>query len=192
MNINDIIDAVIARTTGWQQLLADNWECILKSYPQKLDLLEILANSGLNPGNIGAFRSAYGAGTAYQLTNTAAAIVLGTTSPSIVIPEAGVWLVQAQVHLARNGATVTTQTATLKVRRTNNTAGDVGAAPVIDLPASTTLTDTLGVVALPPVEYTTANNDDALTIFGSVNTALGAGTLDAVAIGTSITALRIR
>lgn len=194
MNINDIIDAVIARTAGWQQLLADNWECILKSYPQKLDLLEILANSGLNPGNIGAFRSAYGAGTAFQfpVTNTPAAVVFGTTSPAIVIPEAGVWLIQAQIHLVRTGMTVTNQTAQVKIRRTNNTANDVGVVPVIDLPASTLLTDTLGVVALPPVEYTTANNDDALTIFGSVNTALGAGTLDAVAIGTSITALRIR
>jgi hypothetical protein len=78
------------------------------------------------------------------------------------------------------------------MRRTNNTATDVGTAPVIDLPASTTLTDTLGVFPLPPVEYTTANNDDALTIFGNISASMGAGSLDAVAIGTSITALRIR
>lgn len=191
MNIDAIISAVVNKTTGWQQLLADNWVCIRKSYPDHVQLLDILAGD-FNPGNIGQLRSAYGAGTAYSLTGTAAAIAFGTTSPAIVIPAAGVWLVQAQVHLARNGATVTTQTATLKVRRTNNTPADVGAAPVIDLPASTTLTDTLGIFPLPPVEYTTANTDDALTIFGNVSASLGAGTLDAVAIGTSIVATRIR
>ena len=192
MNISAIITAVINRTTGWQQLLADNWTCIRKNHPDQIELLEILASGGLNPGNIGALRSAYGAGTAYSLTGTAAAIAFGTTSPTIVIPEAGVWLVQAQVHLARNGATVTTQTASVKVRRTNNTAADVSVVPVIDLPASTTLTDTLGIFPIPPVEYTTANTDDSLSIFANVSASLGAGTLDAVAIGTSIIAQRIR
>lgn len=142
-------------------------------------------------GRIGATTEAFGAGTAYALTNSAAAIDFGTTDPAIVIPQAGTYLISGQVNLAYNGATVVAETATIKVRRTNNTAADLSPVVVLDLPAATTLTHTYGVFVIPPFVYTTAATDDAITLFANVSAALGAGTIDATAIGTSISATRI-
>jgi hypothetical protein len=135
--------------------------------------------------------TAYGAGTAYSLTNAAAAIDFGTTDPSIVLAQAGTYLIFAQVHLAYAGATVVAETASVKVRRTNNTAADLSAVVVIDLPVATTLTNSYGIVTIPPFTYTTTATDDAVTLFGQVSATLGAGTIDATAIGTSIVAYRI-
>ena len=125
--------------------------------------------------------SVYAAGTVYSLTTAYATLDFGTTDPTLVLTKAGTWLLFSQVQLERNGMTITNQTAGLKLRRTNNTAADVtGAAiPTIDLPVSTTLTDTLGVFNLPPVQYQTANTDDAIAIQGIISGALGAGSLDA-------------
>lgn len=132
---------------------------------------------------------AIGAGTVYSLTNTAAAVVLGTTSPVATLTLAGRWFILAKVLLAYTGATVVTETATLKLRRTNNTATDItGSSIVIDLPVATTLTHTYGIIQLPSVVVTTANLDDSITIFGNISATLGAGTIDAGA-GSSILAL---
>ena len=145
----------------------------------------------LNGAVIGYNRTAYGVGTAYTLTDSAAAIDFGTTDPAIVLAEAGTYLIFGQVHLAYAAATVAAETATVKVRRTNNTAADLSDVVVIDLPASTTLTHSYGVVPIPPFTYTTAAADDAVTLFANVSAALGAGTIDATGIGTAIVALRI-
>lgn len=144
-----------------------------------------------NGTRVGYDVTAYGAGTAYALTDTAAAIDFGTTDPAIVVDAAGTYLIMGQVNLAYNGATVAAETATIKVRRTNNTAADISAVVVLDLPAATTLTHTYGVFVIPPFVYTTANTDDAVTLFGNVSAALGAGTIDATAIGTSLVAIRL-
>lgn len=141
--------------------------------------------------DIGYNLSAYGAGTAYALTNAAAKIDFGTTDPVLVINKVGTYIIMAQVNLAYNGATVVAETATIKVRRTNNTAADVSQVVVLDLPASTILTETYGIFPLPPFIYTTTNIDDSLEIFGNVSAALGAGTIDATAIGTSLVAIRL-
>lgn len=132
-----------------------------------------------------------GAGTAYSLTNTAAKVDLGTTDPVIVLDKAGTYLVMAQIQLTYTGATVVAETASVKVRRSNNTAADASSVVVIDLPVSVTLTHTYGVVPIPPFVYTTANSDDSLEIFANVSAALGAGTIDATAVGTKITAIRL-
>ncbi len=139
----------------------------------------------------GTNATAYGAGTAYAFTNTAAAIAFGTTSPAITLTSAGTYLLFGQVNLAYNAATVVAETATIKIRRTNNTAADLSPVVVIDLPVSTALTNTYGLVPIPPVIYTTAATTDAVTLFGNVSAGLGAGTIDATAIGTSIVAVRI-
>ncbi len=133
----------------------------------------------------------YGVGTAYSLTNTAAAVTFGTTSPAKVLDKAGTYLVLAQINLAYTGATVVAETATIKVRRTNNTAADVSVLPVLDLPVSTTLTNTYGIFQIPPFIYTTANIDDSLSIFANVSAGLGAGTIDATAIGTSLVCIKL-
>jgi hypothetical protein len=121
---------------------------------------------------------ANGSGTAYTLTGTAAAVNLGTDDPVVTLGAAGTYLLLATAQIEYAGATVAAETLALKLRRTNNTAADVSASPVtIDLPAATTLTHTYGVVALPPVLYTTENDDDAVTIFANLSALLGAGTV---------------
>lgn len=133
--------------------------------------------------------SAYGEGTAYSLTDTAAAVDFGTTDPAVTLTKAGTYLISGQINLAYTGATVVAETATVKLRRTNNTAADVSQVVVIDLPVATTLTNTYGIVTIPPFAYTTTNTDDAIALFAKVSAALGAGTIAATAVGTSIIAV---
>lgn len=203
MNIATLLAAVGNKTEGWEDLLIDNWDCLVQSNSSLIPLIQILAGQSINfeamnfesplinGVAIGHVIAAYGTGTAYSLTNTQAAINLGTTDPAIIVDQPGTYLVQGQFHVARNGATVVAETATLKVRRTNNTPADVSVLPVFDLPASTTLTDTLGFVNIPAFLYTTVNSDDALSLFGAVSAALGAGTIDITAIGTYLLAQRL-
>ncbi len=119
------------------------------------------------------------AGTAYSLTNTAAAVTFGTTSPAITIPAAGTWRVHGWCHVYFNGATFAAdQTVTIKLRRTNNTAGDLTNASVsLHTGIVTTLTATMAVVSWEADDYTTSNSNDSLTIFASVGTTPSAGSL---------------
>lgn len=122
--------------------------------------------------------SIIGAGTAYSMTNTAAAVDLGTTDPALIITEPGTYLLFANATLEAAAATITTQTAALKLRRTNNTAADVtGSDKAVDLPVMTTLTNTIGDFQMGPVLYVTANRDDALAVFASLSAAAGAGNI---------------
>lgn len=167
----------------------------------RTDLLEVTSGGTVNvltstglltAGNqVGYNLSAYGVGTAYAFTNSAAAIDFGTTDPAIVLDKTGTYQICGQVHVAYAGATVAAETATVKVRRTNNTATDLSAVVVIDLPVSTTLTHSYGTVDIPCFFYVTAATDDAITLFANVSATLGAGTINATAIGTSITAVRL-
>lgn len=124
----------------------------------------------------------YAAGTVYSLTNSAAALAFGTTSPTLVINKAGTWLISARVRLDYAGATfAAVRTATLKLRRTNNTAGDLtGATCALKTSIITTLTFSMPNAVIPTVVYTTANTDDSISIFGSLDVVPTAGTLDAV------------
>jgi len=166
---------------------------VLKVYAES-DGAGGIQNQGVfvNGGRLLTTLSAYAAGTVYALTNTAAALDFGTTDPSITITSAGTWKITAAVQVTYNAATVVAETATLKLRRTNNTAADLTSSTIIiDLPVATTLTHTYGIVMLPSVYYTTVNANDVVTIFGNVSAALGAGTIDAAAAGTWITAERL-
>lgn len=146
----------------------------------------------INGAPLGKTVTAYGVGTVYTFTDTAAAIDFGTTDPAIVLNAAGTYLISGQVHVAYAGATVAAETATLKVRRTNNTAADLSVVVVIDLPVATTLTNSYGIVTIPPFVYTTTAADDAVSLFANVSAALGAGTITATAIGTSLVAVRLK
>ncbi len=137
----------------------------------------------LVPGtNFNVPLSIYAAGTAYSLTNAQAALTFGTTSPSLTLTGAAglVFLLFARANLKYNAATfAANQTATLKLRRTNNTAADLtGATSTATLRILTTLTDGAGVIVLPPTIYTTAGTNDAVSIFGAVSTAPAAGSVD--------------
>lgn len=133
----------------------------------------------------------YAAGTAYALTAVSAALVFGTTSPALVLNKAGTYLLFGRVNLKYNAATfAASRTVTLKLRRTNNTAADLTNGSMTALTdIITTKTYSFGVFNLPPVIVTTANLDDAITIFGDVSVIPTAGTLDAVE--ASIVAVRL-
>lgn len=133
----------------------------------------------------------YGAGSAYSLTDTAAAVDMGTTDPALTITSAGTWLLFGRAYLKYNGATyAANQTATIKLRRTNNTAADVtNATTTATLRIITTITDTVGIMELPPVVYTTTLADDSIAVFGSVSAAPAAGSVDVVE--ASIVAIKL-
>lgn len=125
----------------------------------------------------GETQAAYSSGTNYTLTTTAAAVVHGTTSPSITFTRDGTYQLEGFVQLDANGMTVTTQTAALKIRRTNNTPADVtGSDMVYDLPVATTITQTLDTIRMAPV-IVTVSAGDTYTLFANINAALGAGTV---------------
>lgn len=121
------------------------------------------------------------AGTAYSLTATPAALTFGTTSPTIVIDKAGTYLIVARVNLKYNGATfAASRTATLKLRRTNNTAADLtGGTTALATDIVTTKTFTFSAGMLPPIIYTTSQTTDSISIFGSLDVVPTAGSLDA-------------
>lgn len=133
----------------------------------------------------------FAAGTAYSLTNAQAAVAFGTTSPSITITTPGTYRIKGRVNVKYNAATfAAVRTLTCKLRRTNNTAADLANSSTAVLTAVITLlTYTLGVIQIPEVTYITANSDDVLSIFGGLDTAPSAGSLDIVE--ANITALRV-
>lgn len=124
--------------------------------------------------------STYAAGTAYQLTATPVAIDFGTTDPAIILSEPGTYRICGFAVVDDNGATFSaSRTATLKLRRTNNTAGDLTNGSVaVKTQIVTTVTGTLAVVYWEAADYVTTNYGDAITIFGDISVAPSAGSLD--------------
>ncbi len=133
----------------------------------------------------------YAAGTAYSITTSQALLDFGTTDPILTISEPGTYLILATARLDYNGATfAAVRNATLKLRRTNNTAADVtGATTTFQTQIITTLSFTAFSGPIPPVIYTTANNNDIIQMFGGIDTGPTAGSLDAVA--ASIVAIKL-
>jgi hypothetical protein len=126
----------------------------------------------------------YAAGTIYTLTNTPAAVVFGTTSPTVTIVAAGIYRIGGLVNLKLNGATfAANRTVTLSIQKTNGTPSTLATIPIVT-PIVTTLTQTMLVVPLPEVVFTAAAND-IVTIYASIDVVPSAGTLD-VDLGTSI------
>jgi len=132
----------------------------------------------LSPNNT---LTSYASGTAYNLTNSGALLAFGTTSPSLTINARGTYIINARVNLKYNAATFAlNQTVFLKLRRTNNTAGDVtNSSTTIPLRITTTLTDSAGVIMLPPIVYTTNNINDVIELWGFVSATPSAGSLQA-------------
>jgi hypothetical protein len=123
--------------------------------------------------------SVYAAGTVYTLTAASAAVDFGTTDPALTINAVGTYAIRARVKVALNGATfAANRTLTLKLRRTNNTAADVSnSSTTWVVPITTTITNTLAVIDLPEVLYTTANANDALALFADISVVPTAGTI---------------
>lgn len=121
-------------------------------------------------------------GTAYSLTATSAAIVGGTTSPTLTITDAGTYRMEFCLVLNFNGATFAAdKNVTLKLRRTNNTATDLtsGTMPALHTGVVTTFTSTWGAFCWVAADYT-ATAGDVVTVFGDVATVPSAGSLDVI------------
>lgn len=133
----------------------------------------------------------YAAGTAYSLTDSDALFDFGTTDPTVTISAAGTYLLISRAFLRYNAATfVANQSTTIHLRRTNNTAADItNATTTATLRIITTLTDTVGVMTIPAVIYTTTNTNDSLSIYGSLTAAPSAGSVDCTE--ASIVAVRL-
>lgn len=149
-----------------------------------LDLLDdSSASAQRNTLGIGHAFDTYAAGTVYSVTNAQAAVAFGTTSPVVTITTAGTYRIRARLTVNYNAATfAAVRNLTVKLRRTNNTAGDLtNATLTVKTQIITTLTFTMLVIDIPEVLYTTTNVDDAVTIFAGLDTGPTAGSLDVVA-----------
>lgn len=146
-------------------------------------MLEPGGRSKLNP-RVGANtgQAAYGSGTAYSLTNTAALVHLGTADPSITLSGSGTYLLLARIRLDYNGATfAAVRTVTAKLRRVSGTAADLANASAgLKTAVITALTYTAGDINIPPIIYQTDQPADNIQIFASIDTVPTQGTLDVV------------
>lgn len=138
------------------------------------------------PGPAGAsgpqigYTTAFGSGTVYTMTASSALLNLGTTTPSVTLAQAGTYLLFARARFDGVGATLTTQTLTTKIRRTNNTAADVSnTTRVFDFVPSTTTSGTMAEISLLAVPYV-ATAGDTLQLWGGLSGLPGAGSITCV------------
>lgn len=96
-----------------------------------------------------------------------------------MLTAAGTYRIIASVTLEYNAATfAAVRTVTMKLRRTNNTGTDLtGGTKTIKTRIVTTETSTMMVVTWV-VDYTTANSNDSIEIFGSIDVIPSAGALN--------------
>lgn len=153
----------------------------------------ITSGAGVSPAGVGVITttSAYAAGTVYSLTNAAAKVAFGTTSPSIVLAASGTYLLLCNFRLDYNAATFTaSRTVIMKLRRINNTAADLtNAAISLATSVVTTVTQTFDIGAVKPIVYMTTNSNDNVELWGSVSVVPTAGSLDVA--DASLLALKI-
>lgn len=135
--------------------------------------------------------SVYAAGTAYQLTATPAAVIFGTSSPSLTINAAGTYLIMARAKLNYTGATfAAVRTTALKLRRTNNTAADLTNGSVAASTAIITALTFSFIDQCWQIIYTTTNTNDIISLFGSIDIIPSLGSID---VGeASIIAIRLQ
>lgn len=130
------------------------------------------------------------AGTAYTMTATYGSITFGTTSPILTIANAGTYAIYVDVQLNLVGATyVTYDSASIKLRRTNNTAADLaGSTFGTFIPTISTITAVGPYLHVGPIKYTTTGTTDTITVQGALGSLPSAGSVTATAV--TITAIR--
>lgn len=128
--------------------------------------------------SIGYVIPVYGAGTGnYTLTTSSQLINFDVTDPEITVDVAGTYILFANGVYQGSGVTATTQYCEFKIRRTNNTAADVGNTTV-QIPIGAITTTGFGKQFVIPVcVYTTTNTDDNLELWGKISASLGAGSV---------------
>jgi hypothetical protein len=123
----------------------------------------------------------YGSGTAHTVTGASfATVTFGTSgAQQITLTTAGTWLITARARCDYVGATfAASRTVSLKIRRLNNTAGDVThAATAWKTQIITTLSFTALDAVLASAQYVTANVDDVLALQVAIDTDPTAGSL---------------
>lgn len=139
-----------------------------------------IAGGGTGAGSVSAALAAlgvgqapitvYGSGATYVITASQQAVTMGGTSPSLVLTQAGTYLIFSRIRYDYQGKTfAANHVLTAKLRRTNNTAGDLSNANAsIITPIITTVTESI-VVPLPPVVYQTTNTNDAIALYAGIN-----------------------
>jgi hypothetical protein len=134
---------------------------------------------------------AYAAGTAYTVTNASAAVVFGTTSPTLTLATAGKYSLRGSFQVDLSGATfAATRTLTVKIRRTNNTAADLAnSTRTLVVPIVTTTSETLGIYEIPEILYTAAAGD-IISLFAGIDVAPSAGALNFVAANLIATTIQ--
>ena len=133
--------------------------------------------------------STYGAGSNYPMTATATAVSFGTTSPSLTISLPGTYELSGHLSTKFTSATYASEDTVLaKFRRTNNTAADVTSGTITTTTPRMTVVSTGSSVVIPTVEYTTTQDNDAISIFGNVGKLPEAGFVSADSSGTWIRA----
>lgn len=109
------------------------------------------------------------AGTAYTLTGSSAAVVFGTTSPTITLPSTGTWKFFVTIQTTYAGATVTLQNVNVKIRKTNGTPADLTASSWSQpIPSATLLSADGPQVNIGPCAYT-GTSGDTITIFANLS-----------------------
>ena len=121
----------------------------------------------------------YSSGTAYTVTNSLAAVTMGTISPTVTLDRPGTYLIRSRAQIDFVGATfAANRTLTLELYRTNNTPGAItNSVRTTTTPIITTQTNTWMIGMLPEVLYTTTNSNDVITIYAGLDTAPTAGSL---------------
>jgi len=123
--------------------------------------------------------SAYSAGTVYTVTATNALADFGTTDPSITIAAAGTYILSGFVKVDLNAATfASNRLFTARIRRTNNTAANIANSDsTFSTGTPTIVTQTMAIIPIKDVIYTTANANDVLEIWVDISVLPDAGTL---------------
>lgn len=116
--------------------------------------------------------SVYASGSTADLEGAYAVLNFGTTDPVLTIDVAGTYLLLARVVIRESGL-ASDFLANFKLRRTNNTAGDVANSETTfnnGLPSALGSETVDTFVPLPYVVYTTINTTDSIALFAVVNT----------------------
>jgi hypothetical protein len=109
--------------------------------------------------------SVYGSGTAYSLTNSVAAVTLGTTSPYLTLARPGTYLIRYYAVLDVAAATLAAQNLTFELYRTNNTAGVVANSFLVIPIAAITTTSYPGLSKMWETVYATQNSNDVISLY---------------------------
>ncbi len=180
-----LVDAIIDGTHV--SVVSPSWEANVNAGNTVSSGASVVA-SGWQPaaptGNSIDAISKYGSGTAHTITGASfAAVTFGTSgSQEVTLTTAGSWMLYARARVDYVGATfAAVRTVSLKLRRTNNTAGDVtSAASAFKTQIITTLTFTAMELIIPVVQYDTALATDTIQMQVAIDTDPSAGSIQIV------------